>query len=412
MVVLTLGTLATAWLPACNSARVMESGLEPPPTVTVYPGDNIQRKVDSAPPDTRFLIKAGIHLGQSVLPKSGDTFVGEPGAILDGENVVRYAFDGVTRGPPFPSNVTIRGLLIRRYNGPLQSAAILAGHMWDPAAVTTGWIIEDNELTENAAGGIRIGSHTQVLRNTVHHNGQIGISGVGDSTLVADNEIAYNNTANVDPAWEAGGAKFVLTNYLVVRGNFVHHNNGIGLWSDISSYHTLYENNRIEDNAFAGIFVELTYRAIIRKNVVTRNGFSQPEPAWVLGAGIMLANSSDVEIYDNTVVDNRQGITGYHQVRGVTPYEASLPKPHGLWNTRNNYIHDNDITMRVGMTGMAQDVDLSADMFELWNNRFANNRYLLPTSNALPFAWRNTPMTAAQWVSAGQDAFGTFAVAR
>ena len=376
--------------------------------VPVLPGENIQLKVDSAPGGTRFLIKSGLHLGQSIRPKDGDMFIGEPGAILDGQNTVRYAIDGVTEGPPFPNNVTIRGLVIRRYHGPLQSAAILAGHMWKAGAVTRGWIIEDNEVTANAAGGIRIGSHTQVLRNNVHHNGQIGISGVGDSTLVADNEIAYNNTANVDPSWEAGGAKFVLTHDLVVRGNFVHHNNGIGLWSDISSFNTLYENNRAEDNAYTGIFYEVSYGGIIRNNVVQRNGFAQPEPAWVLGAGIMLANSSDVEIYGNTVTDNRQGITAYHQLRGVTPYEDSLPKPYGPWNTRNNYIHDNVITMKVGMTGMAQNIDLGMSMFTAWNNRFANNRYVIPGTNRLPFAWANTPMTTAQWIAAGQDVAGTF----
>ncbi len=379
--------------------------------VTIYPGDDIQQNVEAAPPGTQFLLKAGVHRGQTVYPKSGDVFIGEAGAILDGGNTTRYAFDGVTRGAPFPSNVTIRGLVIRGYDGPLQSSAVLAGHMWDAAAVTSGWIIRDNEVTGNSAGGIRIGSHTQVLGNNVHHNGQIGISGVGDSSLVADNEIAYNNTRGVDAGWEAGGGKFVLTHDLVVRGNFVHHNNGMGLWSDISSINTLYESNRVEDNAFAGIFIELSDRAIIRNNTVRRNGFSQPEPAWVLGAGIMLANSSDVEIYGNTVADNRQGITAYHQLRGATPYEDSLPKPFGPWNTRNNDIHDNTITMAVGMTGMAQNIDLGLDMFTGWNNRFRNNRYVVAPTNRTPFAWRNSERTVAEWVASGQDTTGTFSSA-
>jgi parallel beta-helix repeat protein len=412
VLILVIGALVQVGaMAACAGPQPTEAGLDPPLIVVVHPGDDIQSKVDSAPPGTRFLFKAGVHRGQRIYPKGGDTFVGEPGAILDGENTVPFAFDGVTRGPPYPDNVTIRGLVIRAYQGPLQSAAILAGHMWEPEAVTYGWVIEDNEVTGNAAGGIRIGSRSRVRRNLVHHNGQIGISGVGDSTLVADNEIAWNNTAGIDPGWEAGGAKFVLTNELIVRGNYVHHNTGIGLWSDISSHNTLYEDNRVEDNAFAGIFVELSYGAIIRNNVVQRNGFSQGEPAWVLSAGIMIANSSDVEIHGNTVIDNRQGITAYHQVRGVTAFEESMPKPFGPWTTRNNYIHDNDITMTVGMTGMAQDVDSSLDMFMLWNNRFANNRYRIGATNERPFAWHNSPMTVEEWVSAGQDTFGTFSAA-
>ena len=75
------------------------------------------------------------------------------------------------------------------------------------------------------------------------------------------NEIAYNNTAGFTTGWEAGGLKFVLTNGLIVRGNFSHHNDGTGIHCDIDCINTLIENNRVEDNNWRGIFYEISYKA-------------------------------------------------------------------------------------------------------------------------------------------------------
>jgi len=393
----------------CAPGATREQGLEPPTEppagIAIYPGDDIQAKVSSAPPASHFLLKAGIHRQQTIYPRSGDIFEGESGTILDGEGIRLYAFDGITRGRPFPSDVVIRRLVIRGYNSPLQLAPILAG--WhDVPSQTEGWVVEDNEITGNAALGIRIGSRMRVARNNIHHNGQLGIGGIGNGTVVEDNEIAYNNTANISAAWEAGGTKFVRTNDLIVRGNFVHHNGGPGLWTDISNYNTLYENNLCEDNAGAGIFHEISYKAVIRNNTVRRNGFGPPLPGWVLGAGIMVANSSNVEIYGNTVDRNRQGITMYHQVRTGSPSD----QPYGPWETKGNYVHDNEIVMEIGGTGMAQDVDQTHDMFTSWNNRFQANRYTIAAPNTAPFALLNRWNTPAQWLSAGQDSASTFAV--
>ena len=73
--------------------------------------------------------------------------------------------------------------------------------------------------------------------------------------------------------WEAGGTKFARTRDLVVRRNFVHHNRGPGLWTDIDNVRTLYEANRVEDNGEAGILHEISYAAVIRNNVVRTKTF-------------------------------------------------------------------------------------------------------------------------------------------
>ena len=113
----------------------------------------------------------------------------------------------------------------------------------DTSAMTaTGWVIEDNWIHHNAGRGISAIMHHITIRNNVlEYNGQLGLGGggyggiEGANALIEGNEIAYNNTAGIDYNWEAGGTKFVHTVNLVVRNNYVHHNNGPGLWTDGSN---------------------------------------------------------------------------------------------------------------------------------------------------------------------------------
>jgi len=53
-------------------------------TIPVPVGANVQQLVDANPPGTRYLLGAGIHRAQSVVPKDGDVLAGEPGAVLNG----------------------------------------------------------------------------------------------------------------------------------------------------------------------------------------------------------------------------------------------------------------------------------------------------------------------------------------
>jgi len=124
-----------------------------------------------------------------------------------------------------------------------------------------------------------------------------------------------HNTIGYSPGWEVVGSKFAFTSNLVVRGNLVHHNLGNGLWTDINNIHTLYENNVVRDNWGQGIFHEISYDAIIRNNTVRRNGFGRGRD-WHYGAGIMVADSPNVEVYGNIVVNNFDGIIGIQQDRG------------------------------------------------------------------------------------------------
>jgi hypothetical protein len=52
--------------------------------VTLAPGADIQQAVLSNPGNTTFIIAAGMYRLQQIQPKDGDSFVGQPGAILSG----------------------------------------------------------------------------------------------------------------------------------------------------------------------------------------------------------------------------------------------------------------------------------------------------------------------------------------
>jgi hypothetical protein len=55
-----------------------------PGLLSVRPEDDLQMLVSTNPPGTTFLIRAGVHRLQSAVPRSGDSFIGEQGAVLSG----------------------------------------------------------------------------------------------------------------------------------------------------------------------------------------------------------------------------------------------------------------------------------------------------------------------------------------
>ena len=255
--------------------------------------------------------------------------------------------------------------------------------------------MEDAEIRLNHGIGLRTGDGMRVLRNRIHHNGELGMGGGGTGVLVEGNENAWNNTLGFDPAWEAGGAKFVRTRDLVVRGNVVHHNHGHGLWTDIDNIATLYEGNRLEANDYSGLFHEISYSAVIRNNTATGNGFGGAQ--WVDGAGIRVGSSRDTEIYGNTVAGNRNGITALQSARGSGAY--------GVHDLTNLYVHDNSVDLGSGRQGVVENAGSTA-VFTSMNIRFARGIYRLGSSSA--FLWRGQTLTDAGWKGYGMDVDGTF----
>lgn len=446
--------------------------------VTLLPGHNIQAAVVDHPPGTRFLIKSGVHrLSTMIVPRDGNTFIGEKGAIISGAKLLdsferqenywvalgqtqeglvhgectagsercKYSEDLFFDDKPLKhvgslkevksgtwyfdyqtdkiyfgddprghkvetsvtvrafggtaKNVTIQGLIIEKFATPAQSGAI-HGYDYDEGHGAVGWTIDSNEIRFNHGGGVGYGPDTKIIKNNIHHNGQIGIVGIGDNTLVEGNEIAYNNFAGFSPAWEAGGTKFWDSKNLVIRGNYAHHNNGPGLWSDYNNIHVLYENNRIEYNGL-GIYHEVSYDAIIRRNII--NEASEK----YAGVGINLWNSSNVEVYENTI-SAWSGIIINHEEGIKKRSQQGEGGTHGPLEAKNISVHDNIITLPLGAnTGFFQH-DKNKDIFKTANIRFSRNIYKLDSQNQQVFLWDDRLLTFKEWQGYGQDTEGKF----
>ena len=266
-----------------------------------------------------------------------------------------------------------------------------------------GWVVEHCDIHDNATGGIRVGDRTRVLHSRVHHNGRIGILGSGDDIRIEDNEIAYNNAdARYDMYDEAGGTKFIRTRDLVVRSNAVHHNHGPGLWTDIDNVRTLYENNRVEDNAEAGIFHEISYAATIRDNVVRRNGTTRCRADWISGAGILIGcratSRSSATRRGQPARDHRvpAGASRRRALRRVRAREQPCARQH-----------DRHAARRHGRRHRGWRRLLDRVTYEARGNRFWSNHYRLLGSGTDWFYWRGARRTVEQWRAFGQDSGST-----
>jgi parallel beta-helix repeat protein len=302
------------------------------------------------------------------------------------------------------SHVTVRNLIVEKYAVPLQFGAIGDQYPGD------GWVLQNNETRFNHGLGLRVPTNGQVLGNYTHDNGQMGMGGSGANILVQDNEIARNNYIGVDHNFECGGFKFAGTDGLTVRNNYSHDNVGPGMWTDISSIRTLYENNVVMNNTRAGIFYETSYDAVIRNNTILNNGSFAPDD-WLWNAQLQIAASQNVEAYGNVILVNSEN--NGNGIMLIQQNRSSEPCIFGPCRVANNYIHDNIIivtgTRSHGSSGGVQDFSGLGDLYApSSNNRFTGNHYYVTDLNSAAYwQWANRYQTFDAFKLFGLDATGT-----
>jgi Right handed beta helix region len=263
-------------------------------------------------------------------------------------------------------DVVLEGLIIEKYASDSQEGAIFT----DDAR---GWRIADVTARWNHGEGLSFGPQTLVTGGSFSHNGQMGIAGSGGAgSRLHGVEIAFNNYAGYDPKWDAGGTKFWETRGLIVQDSCIHDNAGPGLWTDNDNIDTIYQGNKVFMNANEGIKHEISYRAIIRNNIVVRNGTSGFDD-WLWGAQILIQDSSNVEVDHNLVevaAEFGNGIGVIYQDRGVGAY--------GPWQAVNNSVHHNTIILRGGrgQNGVVTDTD-DARFWRDAGNSFDWNTYIV-----------------------------------
>lgn len=318
-------------------------------------------------------------------------FADDPAGKKVETSITRSAFYGSA------NSVTIQNLIVEKYATPGLMGAIgeqLPG---------LGWTIQNNEARFNHSRGLVALSNSRVIGNYLHNNGQSGMGCEGSNILIEGNEIAYNGyTSGMNWFWDGGAFKCAKTLRLIVRKNYSHDNLGPGMWTDIDSIDTLYEDNRVINNIGPGIYHEISYRAIIRNNIVQHNA-NATAPLWLENGQIQMGTSQNVEVYGNTIeVDSHnfnQGMVAFQQDRGTGRY--------GRYQATGNYFHHNIITITgngpFGRSGVIQD-NASPNVYT--SNHFDYNVYSVPDVQHRYWDWDWDDRTWTEWQARGQDLHG------
>lgn len=374
----------------------------------INPGDSIQGAVDANPTETSFCLAAGVHsITDPIKPKSGNTFTGQYGAIIDGSGwSVPYTISGLTNGAFMSHNegtvddVTIRNLEIRNMGN------ARGVHAWYESA--SGWIVEYCDI-HDCFCGVHFGDSAIVRHNYIHDcngdsNGGIYPNGGyfstrGANSLVEQNHVSYCGDIQkvIDQAHD-----------VTFRDNFIHHCDGPAIWYDDSCLRGVVETNLLEDNGLHGIFYEVSGDGIFRNNIIRRNGN-------LGGAAIYISTSYGNDIYGNELEDNYRGILLIVNLSAANP-TGPLPYPGALyWDLHDNDVHHNIVQLTPanvpaypisnGTTYVAGPLSLTPYTSNTKNNNFDYNHYYHPVGDAWLDHW-DTLKTFAQWQALGFDIHG------
>jgi hypothetical protein len=223
-----------------------------------------------------FWFAPGVHtLGtgefNNIDPADADTYVGAPGAILDGQQRNDSAFDGSA------THVVIEYLTIRNFGawgGDQQEGVV--NH--DSASY---WTITHSTIIGNAGAGVMLGSHDVLSWSCLQNNQQYGFNAYSNNGKIVDiwldhNEIIDNDTYNYEVRFNgcgcSGGGKFWNVVNARVTSNWVVNNKSVGLWADTDNAGFEFVGNYIQNSQEVGLQYEISYNALIEFNTFEHNG--------------------------------------------------------------------------------------------------------------------------------------------
>ncbi len=371
----------------------------PADAITVPAGNN--SNVNFAQAGKTYWFAPGVHTlgtGQyaQIEPADHTTYIGAPGAVLDGQNSNLYAFT------QHATYVTVSHLEIRNFGkaGDNNNEAVVNHDAGDH------WTIEYNNIHNVAGAGVFLGSDNLVRYNCLKDNGQYGFSmykdpianGSSITNIELDhNEIAGNNTDN----WEAkidgcgctGGGKFWDVKGAKVTNNYVHDNKSVGLWADTNDIDFLFDGNWIENNDSEAIFYEISYNAAIRHNVIkhnalvsggefAKNGDDFPEASvYISESGgdsrvqYKTTQTPTIDISNNLFLDNWGGVTLWENADRYCNSPA---------NTSDGYctMVNPNVTLKTCVTGtISSEPNYSDCRWKTKNVTISNNEFRITPAN-------------------------------
>jgi hypothetical protein len=336
-----------------------ESGLPRSPytsapkgAVIVPAGNNGALFEYQLPANKTYWFASGKHINASIQASAGDTFLGAPGAIIDGAKSYQYAFTGQYNDTA-DQHVTIKYLTIEDFD-PDQGAGAVNGNG------NNGWTEEYDLMQYNSPGAaMMLGGDNTVTDNCLTENGEYGFNGysyvdqtyedtfTGGATNITfrNNDVSYNNTRKTSSGIEGGG-KFWQDGNVTVTGNYFHNNiDSPGVWMDTDNAGFLVQDNYISNNGAQGLMYEISYNADIIDNTFVGNGIAAgPEnPGFPTGA-IYISESGgnstvvsnyrgELNIQNNVFHDNMSGVVLYQNSNryvGDGQDPGTLTPPRGV----------------------------------------------------------------------------------
>jgi hypothetical protein len=380
-----LGVMALLGSPRSEAA---EGPPCPPGSIPVPVGAAIRALVEKAPPGATFCIAAGIHRVQTIVPKDRQVFIGRPGAILNGAELVadirRQGDLWVTATPslegrPFGTCLPRRARCNdpRRFfldGQPLEPVAALAdlqpGRVYSDAATGLSYLADDPRgrtlertrlryaVNNGGARGVTVKGLIVEKYATPAQQGAI----FGDENpratdwLIEGNEVRFNS-----------GSGIATGDRSVVRGNKVHHNGQLGISPNgadvVIENNEIYENNihgfdaaweaggvkagkverltlrgnHVHDNYGSGLWCDVDCRDVLfENNLVERNS----------DAGIFYEISFDAIIRNNTVRLNGTGRGGQQGSAWIWGAGIQIAASEGV------SVYGNKVTVAAGSTGI------------------------------------------------------------
>jgi hypothetical protein len=332
--------LAPTSAPSSPPVTWCENGLPTSPyssapagAVTVPAGDNSSFTFHT--PNTTYWFAPGTHtLGTSAYSQidtaDGDSYVGAPGAVLDGQDVNQYAFMGNYQDRT-DENVKIEYLSIENFH-PSQGGGAVNGNG------NNGWTEKYDLMKDNSPGAaMMLGGDNLVSDNCLTKNGEYGFNGYSqvDETLgstftggatnitFTNNDVSDNNTQKTQSGIEGGG-KFWQNGDVAVTGNYVHGNiDSPGIWMDTDNAGFLVQHNYFSGNGGEGLMYEISYNADIIDNTFVDNAIAGGEgnkdfPTGAIylsesggNASVPSTYAGELNIQSNVFRDNWSGVVIY-----------------------------------------------------------------------------------------------------
>ncbi len=251
--------------------------------------------------------------------------------------------------------------------------------------------LENNSFAWGSeVGCFLLSSPNCILRgNSVRYNGQTGLRIMqSDNYVVTDNYISDNNVEDFAPWWGAGGFKVGNSKNGFVKNNLFERNLCTALWYDINCFNTFTQGNLSRFNKGWGTFYEAGSTGTVIGNLYHGNA-----------VGIKVANTGNVNIFNNTIVNCLASID---IIDGNRTNNDSLQVAAGNdWNNRDIAIVNNIISTSPSYNTYSRTIQIMQNRScvntqnDPMVSRLDNNYYYreIPDSPKYLIQWRNTGCT-------------------